>query len=74
MNGSRGHHAKCNKPEKDKHCMESLLCGILKKTKQEEKERVKLEEKGTRMMVTRGCGNGEVSERVHTFNYKINKV
>ena len=28
-----GHYAKCNKPEKDKYCLVSLLCGIQKKKK-----------------------------------------
>lgn len=40
-----GHYAKCNKPEKDKYCLVSLLCGIQKK-----KSNSKLE---TRMVDTK---------------------
>ena len=33
MNGPRGHYAKWNKSEKDKNCIITLICGILKKKK-----------------------------------------
>lgn len=31
MGETKGHYANWNKPEKDKYCMVSFICGILKK-------------------------------------------
>lgn len=47
MGETKGHYANWNKPEKDKYCMVSFICGILKKKNQSHRNR-------RRMMVARG--------------------
>ena len=57
--------------EKDKYCMISLICGILKKKKN-------LIETKNRLVVARGKGWGmgemaECGQRVYIASYKVNK-
>ena len=57
--------------EKDKYCMVSLICGILKK-----KKRLNSETKSKEVVVkvVGGGGNRRGRKKVHTFSYKRNEV
>ena len=58
--------------EKDKYCMESLICGVFKK----EKKRWNSETKSKEVVVKviGGGGNRRSRKKVQTFSYKRNEV
>ena len=64
-------YAKWNKPDKDKYCIVSLICGILQKRKAD------FIETENRILISRIWGKREkwdnVSQRVQIFSYRKNK-
>lgn len=60
--------SKINQTEKDKYCVISLICGILKKPNSQ-KQRVDWWSPGAERQRKRG----DASQRVQTSSYKVNK-
>lgn len=55
--------------KKDKYCIKSLMCGILKKKLNSQKQRVKWQLPGTEEWEK----GGDLGQRAHTCSYKLNK-